>query len=59
MTILSSVRVLGAFTDLQEFVDAHSSAAAARELFPRYPGPLPAFLPPEWLRALTEQESSA
>ncbi|HEV3046625.1 MAG TPA: glutathione S-transferase N-terminal domain-containing protein [Solirubrobacteraceae bacterium] len=54
LQILSSVRALDAFADLHEHVAAHPSAAAARSLFPDFPGPVPAFLPRAWLRALGE-----
>jgi glutathione S-transferase len=52
LQILSTVRFLAEFTDLREFVDGRPAATKAREIFPNYPGPLPAFLPPAWLRAL-------
>jgi hypothetical protein len=46
------VRVLSAFDDLREHVQAHRCAASAHELFPRYPAKLPRFLDPEWLEPL-------
>lgn len=52
LQILSSVRALDAFSDLHEFVAGHRSAAAAREIFPHYPEPIPRFLPSAWLGAL-------
>jgi glutathione S-transferase len=52
LQILSSVRALYAFDDLRAEVARHPCAAAARELFPEYPEPVPPFLPPEWLRGL-------
>lgn len=51
LQILSSVRLLDRIADLTDIVGRHPSGAAAREIFPDYPGPLPPFLPPE-LRAL-------
>jgi glutathione S-transferase len=49
--VLSTVRAMHAFSDLHEVVDAHPAAAAAREVFPEYPGPVPRFLPRAWLDA--------
>lgn len=50
--VLCTVRALHAFTDLHEQVGAHAAAAAAaREVFPEYPGPVPRFIPPAWLTA--------
>jgi glutathione S-transferase len=49
--ILSSVRVLLAFDDLQALVDSHPCTEAAKRLFPRYPGRVPPVLPREWLPA--------
>jgi glutathione S-transferase len=49
LQILSTVRVLCAFADLQEVMAARECARAARQLYPKYPGPAPAFLPREWL----------
>jgi glutathione S-transferase len=49
LQVLCSVRALDCFTDLHPVVDRHPSAAAAERLFPDYPGPIPAFLPREWL----------
>jgi glutathione S-transferase len=52
LQVLSSVRALDAFTDLHDRVAAHGCAAAARTLFPDFPGPVPRFLPPAWLSEL-------
>jgi glutathione S-transferase len=52
LQILTSVRVLGAFTDLREFVQSHPCAGPARELFPSYPAELPPFLEAEWLEPI-------
>jgi glutathione S-transferase len=49
--VLSTVRLLLAFEDLRDLVDARACAAAARRLFPDYPGTLPRFLPRDWLPA--------
>ena len=47
--VLSSVRALDGFTDLTKIVADRPSAVAARELFPDFPGPVPSFVPAEWL----------
>jgi glutathione S-transferase len=52
LQVLCSVRSLDAFSDLHGHVSTHASAAAARQLFPEFPEPVPSFLPPEWLSAL-------
>ncbi len=51
LQVLSSVRVLGAFSDLDGLLE-RPCGAAARELFPDYPEPIPRFLPAPWLAAL-------
>ena len=51
LQVLSSVRVLAAFADLRGLLD-RPCGAAARELFPDYPEPIPPFLPAPWLAAL-------
>jgi glutathione S-transferase len=50
--VLCTVRALDAFSDFHELVGAHPAAAAARRLFPRYPEPIPRFLPPDLAAAL-------
>ncbi len=52
LQILSTVRLLLEFADLHGLLDGRRSTTASREVFPCYPGPLPAFLPSKWLRAL-------
>ncbi len=52
LQILSTVRSLEAFADLRAGVAGRPCAAAARRLFPDFPGVLPRFLPPEWLADL-------
>ncbi len=47
LQILCTVRALDAFGDFHELVSTHPAAAAARQLFPRYPEPVPRFLPPD------------
>ncbi len=49
LQILSSVRLLDSYSDLHEYIGSTRAAAVARELFPRYPGPMPRFLPAQWL----------
>ena len=51
LQVLCTVRALDCFSDLHPIVSKHPSAAAAERLFPDYPGPIPAFIPPEWLPA--------
>jgi glutathione S-transferase len=48
LQVLSSVRLLLALEDLRDVIGG-PAAAAALELFPRYPVRMPAFLPREWL----------
>jgi hypothetical protein len=49
LEVLTSVRLLDAIEDLHPLVSTHPCAAVAHELFPRYPGSLPPFLPADWL----------
>jgi glutathione S-transferase len=51
LQILASVRMMLAFDDLRDLVDAHACAAPARQIFADYPGTLPRFLPRDWLPA--------
>jgi glutathione S-transferase len=57
--VLCTVRAMHAFSDLHEMVDAHPAAAAAREVFPESPGPVPRFLPHAWLAASSPPAPSA
>jgi glutathione S-transferase len=50
LQVLSSLRALDTFSDLHEMVTRHESAAAARALFPEFPGPIPRFIPESWMR---------
>jgi glutathione S-transferase len=52
--ILTTVRVLTTFTDLDDWISARPCAALAKELWPDAIGPVPPFLPPEWLARLGE-----
>jgi glutathione S-transferase len=52
LQILTTVRTLDAFKDLQTHVRSHPCLDPARELFPGYPAELPQFLDPEWLEPL-------
>ena len=52
LQVLSSVRLLDSFSDLQDHIGQSRCAQVARELFPDYPGPMPPFLPMEWLEPL-------
>jgi glutathione S-transferase len=47
----TTVRVLLAFDDIRPLVEGRPAAELAMRLLPRYPGPIPPFLPPEWLAA--------
>jgi glutathione S-transferase len=49
LQVLCTVAALDGFSDLHDQVSTHAAAAPARELFPDYPGPIPPFLPSEWL----------
>lgn len=52
LQILSSVRSLDSFSDLHDLVTRHQVAAVASEIFPDFPGPVPRFIPKDWLSAL-------
>ncbi len=49
LQVLSSVCLLDAHVDLHDAIGGRPSVEAARQLFPDYPGPVPAFLPKEWI----------
>jgi glutathione S-transferase len=49
LQILSSVRLLDSLADLHPIIGDRPSAEAAQELFPDYPGPIPSWIPVEWL----------
>jgi hypothetical protein len=53
LQVLSSVALMNALADLRDVIGARPCGVAARELFPHYPGPIPPFLPREWLEPLT------
>jgi glutathione S-transferase len=55
LQVLSSVALLNAFADLYEVIGGRPSVVAARELFPRYPGPIPGFLPREWVEPIVAE----
>lgn len=57
LQVLSSVRVLSAFADLTGLLE-RPCAAAARQLFPDYPEPIPPFLPKPWLAPLGPTQPS-
>jgi glutathione S-transferase len=52
LQILITVRVLGAFADLRDFVQSHACARPAHDLFPSYPAEVPQFLEAEWLEPI-------
>jgi hypothetical protein len=45
----TSVRALLGFPDLRSLVEGRPIADLARRVLPRYPEPIPRFLPPVWL----------
>jgi glutathione S-transferase len=49
LQVLASVRLLDSYADLHEYIGETRAAIVARQLFPRYPGPIPRFLPPGWV----------
>ena len=52
LQVLSSVALMNALADLHKDIGTRPCGVAARELFPHYPGPIPRFLPQEWLEPL-------
>ena len=48
----TTVRVFLAYEDLRGLVEGRPAGELAMRLLPRYPGPIPPFLPPEWLAAI-------
>ena len=52
LQILSTVRALDAFDDLQGLVRSHACGAPAAQLFPRFPGQLPPFVDGDWLEPI-------
>jgi glutathione S-transferase len=51
----TSVRVLLTFEDLAPLIEGRPAAALATRLLPDYPGPVPRFLPSEWLAAARDR----
>lgn len=51
------MRLLDSFSDLHDHIGQRRCAQVARELFPDYPGPMPPFLPTEWLEPLARAHS--
>jgi glutathione S-transferase len=48
----TTLRVFLAYEDLRELVEGRPAGELAMRLLPRYPGPIPPFLPPKWLAAV-------
>jgi glutathione S-transferase len=48
----TTLRVFLSYEDLRGLVEGRPAGDLAMRLLPRYPGPIPAFLPPEWLAAI-------
>jgi glutathione S-transferase len=49
LQVLCSIRALDSFSDLHTLLASRPCASAAERLFGDFPGPIPPFLPPEWL----------
>jgi glutathione S-transferase len=47
----TTVRVLLSFEDLRQLVEGRPAADLAMRLLPEVPGPVPSFVPPDWLTA--------
>jgi glutathione S-transferase len=56
LQVLASVRLLDSYSDLHSYIGESRAAQAARDVFPRYPGPMPSFLPPEWLEPVARAD---
>jgi glutathione S-transferase len=48
----TTVRVFLAYEDILPLVEGRPAGELAMRLLPRFPGPIPPFLPPEWLAAV-------
>jgi glutathione S-transferase len=48
----TTMRVFLSYEDLRGLVEGRPAGDLAMRLLPRYPGPIPPFLPPEWLAAV-------
>jgi glutathione S-transferase len=48
----TTLRVFISYDDLRGLVEGRPAGDLAMRLLPRYPGPIPPFLPPEWLAAI-------
>lgn len=48
----TTLRVFLSYDDLRGLVEGRPAGDLAMRLLPRYPGPIPPFLPPEWLAAI-------
>jgi glutathione S-transferase len=47
--IATTLRVFMTYEDLRDVLEPRPAGKLAMRVLPRYPGPIPAFLPPEWL----------
>ena len=56
--ILTTVRTLTTFTDLDEWMSGRPCVPLAKAMWPDAIGPVPRFLPPEWLARLGEPASA-
>jgi glutathione S-transferase len=50
--IATTLRVFLAYEDLRDLVEGRPAGELAMRWLPEYPGPIPAFLPPEWLAVI-------
>ncbi len=57
LQIFTSVRSLMGFPDLEPLLAGRPATAIAERLVPPLPGPMPRWLPPEWLQAAAEHSS--
>jgi hypothetical protein len=58
LQVLASVRLLDSYSDLHQYIGESRAAEAAREVFPKYPGPMPSFLPGAWLEPVARAYAS-
>jgi glutathione S-transferase len=49
LQVLSCICLIDAHADLHDAIGSRPSVRAARQLFPDYPGPIPRFLPTDWI----------
>ena len=57
--ILTTIRVLAEFTDLKPYFAGRPQIEAMERLVPKMPGPIPAWIPPDWLAPLPAAQATA